>query len=263
MSAPVIKVRHETANREKRHAARTALKDDSRSIRTSSVTGAYAQERGLVKAKRATPSKPEREVSTSSSAGRSTGKGIWKKTTSVLKRPLVDVPLALTESLHNMPELHGEKVHKHDKMTGWKSGTAEAGTKLAYNFLDTSWCLFKQFAVGAVKGGPVGLVTGIGKASFGLIAKPGSGKLFNVLYRLLRVGSSESLLMCLVLTRLATFGLLAYPALGIYNSIVGSLSKTEKNGLKSRLAHDEYFAKIDPITEQEIELVLSSFGVER
>ncbi|KAH7143307.1 hypothetical protein DER46DRAFT_618938 [Fusarium sp. MPI-SDFR-AT-0072] len=134
-----------------------------------------------------------------------------------------------------MPELHGEKVHKHDKMTGWKSGTAEAGTNLAYNFLDTSWCLFKQFAVGAVKGGPVGLVTGIGKASFGLIAKPGS----------------------------ATFGLLAYPALGIYNSIVGSLSKTEKNGLKSRLAHDEYFAKIDPITEQEIELVLSSFGVER
>nr|RBQ92249.1 hypothetical protein FVER53263_11746 [Fusarium verticillioides] len=256
MSAPVIKVRHETANREKRHATRAALKADSRSRSpASSTTAMDSQERSA-----ADFSKGDRDVSTSSSAGKSAGKGISKMTSSVLKGSLVDVPLALTEGLHNLPELYGEKVRKHDKVTDWKSGTAEAGKNFAYNFLDASWCLFKQPAVGAVKGGPVGLVTGLGKAGFGLIAKPGSGKSLNILYRLFGPGGFESLLMGLVLTRLAMFGLLAYPALGIYKSIVGSLSKTEKKVLEARLAHDEYFAKMDPIGEQEIQVVLSSFG---
>ncbi|KAG9499326.1 hypothetical protein J7337_010146 [Fusarium musae] len=259
MSAPVIKVRHETANREKRHAARAALKADSRSRSpASSTTAMDSQERSA-----ADFSKGDRDVSASSSAGKSAGKGISKMTSSVLKGSLVDVPLALTEGLHNLPGLYGEKVRKHDKVTDWKSGTAEAGKNFAYNFLDASWCLFKQPAVGAVKGGPVGLVTGLGKAGFGLIAKPGSGKSLNILYRLFGPGGFESLLMGLVLTRLAMFGLLAYPALGIYKSIVGSLPKTEKKVLEARLAHDECFAKIDPIRDQEIEVVLRSLGVEQ
>ncbi|PNP73834.1 hypothetical protein FNYG_12793 [Fusarium nygamai] len=264
MSAPVIKVRHETAIREKRHAARAALEADSRTRSpANSTTAEDPQERSMVEANRSALSKPHREVSTSSNAGRSAGKGISKMTTSVLKGSLVDVPLALTEGLHNLPELYGDKVRKHDKVTDWKSGTAEAGKNFAYNFLDASWCLFKQPAVGAVKGGPVGLLTGLGKAGFGLIAKPGSGKFFNVLYRLFVAGSFESLLMSLVLAWLAMFGLLAYPALGIYKSIVGSLSKTEKKVLESRLGHDEYFTNIDPISDQEIEVVLRSFGVEQ
>uniref|UniRef100_A0A0D2Y9P7 Uncharacterized protein n=1 Tax=Fusarium oxysporum (strain Fo5176) TaxID=660025 RepID=A0A0D2Y9P7_FUSOF len=224
MSAPVIKVRHETANRERRYAATAALiKGNSRSdsIR-STATGTDTQDQGLVEANRAASSKPGREASTTSSnAGKSAGKGVSKMATSVLKGSLVDVPLALTEGLHNLPELYGDKVRKHNKVTDWKSGTAEAGKNFAYNFLDATWCLFKQPAVGAIKGGPVGLVTGLGKAGFGLIAKPGSG---------------------------------------IYKSIVGSLSKTEKKVLEARLAHDEYFARVDPISEQEIASVLSSFG---
>ncbi|KAK2477128.1 hypothetical protein H9L39_12352 [Fusarium oxysporum f. sp. albedinis] len=235
MSAPVIKVRHETANWERRYAATAALiKGNSRrdSIR-STATGTDTQDQGLVEANRVASSKPGREASTTSSnAGKSAGKGVSKMATSVLKGSLVDVPLALTEGLHNLPELYGDKVRKHNKVTDWKSGTAEAGKNFAYNFLDATWCLFKQPAVGAIKGGPVGLVTGLGKAGFGLIAKPGS----------------------------AMFGLLAYPALGIYKSIVGSLSKTEKKVLEARLAHDEYFARVDPISEQEIASVLSSFG---
>jgi sterol 3beta-glucosyltransferase len=59
------------------------------------------------------------------------------------------------------------------------------------------------------------------------------------------------------------FGLLAYPALGIYRSIVGSLSKTEKMVLEARLAHDDYFSRADPISDQEIASVLSSFGIKK
>lgn len=61
----------------------------------------------------------------------------------------------------------------------------------------------------------------------------------------------------------AMFGLLAYPALGIYKSIVASLSKTEKKVLEARLAHDEYFARIDPTSDQEIASVLSAFGIKK
>lgn len=46
--------------------------------------------------------------------------------TSVLKGSLIDVPLALTEGLHNLPKLYDENVRRHDKVTDWKSGTAEA-----------------------------------------------------------------------------------------------------------------------------------------
>lgn len=57
------------------------------------------------------------------------------------------------------------------------------------------------------------------------------------------------------------FGLLAYPALGIYKSIIGSLSKTQKEVREARLAHGEYFARVEPIGDQEISRVLSAFGI--
>jgi hypothetical protein len=126
MSAPVTKVRHETARRERKYAAAAALVNSRRESIESAGTDAD-EDQSLVEANRAAPSKPGREVSTSSNAGKSAGKGVSKMATSVLKGTLVDVPLALTEGLHNMPELYGDKVRKHNKVTDWKSGTAEAG----------------------------------------------------------------------------------------------------------------------------------------
>jgi len=53
------------------------------------------------------------------------------------------------------------------------------------------------------------------------------------------------------------FGLVAYPALGIYKSIVaGHMTQTERNILTARLAHDTYFAKLVPVDEEESEQVL-------
>ena len=86
-----------------------------------------SQEHGLITANPEAASKPPLEMSTSSGAGKSEGKSVSKMATSVLKWSPVDVPLALTEGLHNLPELYGDKVRKHNKVTDWKSGTAEAG----------------------------------------------------------------------------------------------------------------------------------------
>lgn len=55
------------------------------------------------------------------------------------------------------------------------------------------------------------------------------------------------------------FGLLAYPAMGIYKSLVGSLSTTEKQIMEARLGHDAYFANLEPITDREMNLVLSQW----
>lgn len=55
------------------------------------------------------------------------------------------------------------------------------------------------------------------------------------------------------------FGLVAYPALGIYKSIVGSMSESQKAVLEARLAYDMYCAKVDPISDTDTAVVLNSF----
>lgn len=60
---------------------------------------------------------------------------------------------------------------------------------------------------------------------------------------------------------LAMFGLVACPALGIYQSIVGaSTSKTQAAILQARVAHDAFFNDVQqPSSEEEAE-VLRNFN---
>jgi sterol 3beta-glucosyltransferase len=53
------------------------------------------------------------------------------------------------------------------------------------------------------------------------------------------------------------FGLLAYPALGIYQSIVGaSISATQAAILQARAAHDAFFNEVhQPSAEEEAEVL--------
>jgi len=208
VSAPIKKIRHETGKKAGGGDAAPSGTDATNS--TSASDGSLSKHSG---------------------AGKSAKTGSSKVARSLIKGTLVDVPCAITEGLHNIPELYGEKVRKHDKITDWKSGASEAGKNFAYGFLDATWCLFKQPVEDTMKRGPIGLVTGLGKAGMGLIAKPGS----------------------------AMFGLLAYPALGIYRSLAGSLSKTEKQIMEARLAHDAYFANLEPITDEEMNRVLGQW----
>ncbi|KAH8776655.1 glycosyltransferase family 1 protein [Diaporthe sp. PMI_573] len=218
--AKFLKKKHRKRFKKGLRISSRALKIDNRrwdplTATSSAVLGSLVDFSVGFGTQNASPSHASQQISSpatasSSSAGKAAGNGALKMMTSVVKGTLVDAPLALTEGLHNLPKLYGEEVRKHDKITDWKSGTAEAGKNFAYGFLDASWGLFRDPVMGAVKGGPLGLVTGFGKAGFGLIARPGS----------------------------AMFGLLAYPALGIYKSIVGSMSVTQKAVLEARLAHD-------------------------
>jgi len=55
------------------------------------------------------------------------GSGFMKMGTVLPKATLVDIPLALTEGLHQMPKLYGEKVRDHGKVTDMKSAGIVAG----------------------------------------------------------------------------------------------------------------------------------------
>lgn len=55
------------------------------------------------------------------------------------------------------------------------------------------------------------------------------------------------------------FGLLAYPAMGIYKSIGSALSPTQREILAARVSHDEYFAARTQIAQHEIHMVVDTF----
>lgn len=61
------------------------------------------------------------------------GRGLAKMTESITRGTLVDVPLALTEGLHNVPAMYGGTVRDHGKVDDWKSGGIVAGKVRAWS----------------------------------------------------------------------------------------------------------------------------------
>lgn len=69
----------------------------------------------------------------------------------------------------------------------------------------------------------MGFMKGLGKGSMNLVTKPGSGRQF------LQTSESTISLMC----DLAMFGVLAYPAQGIYKSIKSSGNSTVEEAVRA------------------------------
>lgn len=55
------------------------------------------------------------------------GKGFGKMVGVLPKATLVDFPLAITEGLHHLPRLYGDRVRNHGQVKDWKSGGVVAG----------------------------------------------------------------------------------------------------------------------------------------
>ncbi|KAF4495235.1 sterol glucosyltransferase [Fusarium agapanthi] len=119
------------------------------------------------------------------------GKALQGMTTAVVKGSLVDVLLALAEGLRNTPRLYGEKVHDHGPVTDWKSGSTVAAKNFGVGFYEGITDIVTKPMKGAKEEGALGFFKGVGKGSLNMVAKPGS----------------------------AMFGLLAYPAQGVYKSV--------------------------------------------
>lgn len=103
------------------------------------------------------------------------GKSIAMFAPKALKGMTVDIPLALTDGLKNVPRAYGDTVRDHGPVTGFTSGVTVAGKTFAYGFMDgLSGVVVKPYQ-GAQKEGALGAVKGVGKGLVGLTTKTGAG----------------------------------------------------------------------------------------
>ncbi|KAF4497109.1 sterol glucosyltransferase [Fusarium agapanthi] len=119
------------------------------------------------------------------------GKGLGSMTTTLAKGGFVTLPVAVTDGLRNVPALYGDKVEDHGKVTDWKSGGIVGAKNLGYGMYQGVTGFVTKPIEGAKAEGTIGLMKGLGKGTLELFTKSSSGM----------------------------FGMLAYPAQGVYKSI--------------------------------------------
>ncbi|CAG8893446.1 unnamed protein product [Penicillium egyptiacum] len=124
-----------------------------------------------------------------------------------LKGMTVDIPLAMTEGMRNIPRLYGEEPRDHGPVTGIKSGFALAGKGFAWGMAEAVTDLVVKPYQGVQKDGAKGAVKGVGKGLANMTSKAGC----------------------------AMFGVLVYPSTGIAKSLKSAVySRTRKRILKAR-----------------------------
>lgn len=124
-----------------------------------------------------------------------------------LKGMTVDIPLALTEGLRNVPRYHGEEPRDHGPVTDIGSGFAVAGKGFAWGMAEAVSDMFVKPYQGMQQDEAKGAVKGIGKGMSNMVSKAGC----------------------------AMFGVMVYPSAGIAKSLHNSIhSGTRKSIIKAR-----------------------------
>lgn len=143
-------------------------------------------------------------------AGRMAGasmKSLANFVPTALKGMTVDIPLAMTEGMRNVPRLYGEEPRDHGHVTDIKSGFAVAGKGFALGMVEAVSDLVVKPYEGAREDGAKGAVKGIGKGMVNMTSKAGC----------------------------AMFGVLVYPGAGIAKSLKSAIySRTRKSIVKAR-----------------------------
>lgn len=124
-----------------------------------------------------------------------------------LKGMTVDIPLAITDGLKNVPRAYGDTPRDHGPVTGFRSGATVAGKTFAFGFMDGLSDVVVQPYKGAQAEGAKGAAKGLGKGMANLVTKSGAGM----------------------------FGLMGYTSAGIAKSLRTAVySKTRKAVAKAR-----------------------------
>ncbi|KAJ5285264.1 hypothetical protein N7524_000570 [Penicillium chrysogenum] len=144
-----------------------------------------------------------------------------------LKGMTVDIPLAMTEGMRNMPRLYGEEPRDHGPVTGIKSGFALAGKGFAWGMAEAVSDLVVKPYEGARKDGAKGAAKGVGKGIANMTSKAGC----------------------------ATFGVLVYPSAGIAKSLKSALyTGTRKRILKARHAEGTWLLEYGGLEGMNIDI---------
>ncbi|KAN0096759.1 glycosyltransferase [Hyaloscypha variabilis] len=162
------------------------------------------------------------------------GKAFGDFTLNGFKAATVDIPLACSEGLKNVPALYGDKVRDNGRVTDWKSGAIVGGKSFMYGMGEGLSDIFVQPYKGAQKEGAVGALKGVGKGTVSLVTKTTSGIL----------------------------GLVAYPNQGIAKSIRTAVkSSTRKKIMQARMIESVYLARSSSTRDEQLdrERVLARF----
>ncbi|PVH82903.1 glycosyltransferase family 1 protein [Cadophora sp. DSE1049] len=164
-------------------------------------------------------------------AGKAVGRG-FGRVGMALTKTAIDLPMAVADGMHNIPALYGEKIRDRGEIRGWKSGGKVGLKSLGYGFYDGYVGFFTQPYKGARDGGPVGLIKGIAKGCGGLLTQPAH----------------------------AVFGIVAYPALGLYRSIdTTKVTGAQGDILKAQQVYGTYLAENNAMDKGEVDRVITEF----
>ncbi|KAJ5688317.1 hypothetical protein N7536_010936 [Penicillium majusculum] len=139
-------------------------------------------------------------ASASGVAALSAGKGIAGMAGTLVRGMTVDMTLAFAEGMRNSPRLYGAEPDNYGTVKDWKSGAVVGGKAFGLGFYNGLTGLVTEPYKGAKDGGALGFCKGAGRGGLGLVSKPGT----------------------------AMFGLYAYPAQGVYKSIVSGTDRKIK-----------------------------------
>ena len=89
---------------------------------------------------------------------------------------LLNIPLATTEGLRNMPRLYGEHVPENERIKDWKSGAIVGGKNFVTGMAGGMTDLLVQPYIGAKEDGVAGAAKGLAKGMAGVATKTLSGE---------------------------------------------------------------------------------------
>lgn len=149
-----------------------------------------------------------------------------------LKGMTVDIPLALTEGLRNIPRFHGEEPRDHGPVTDIKSGFAVAGNGFVWGMTESVSDIVVKPYQGMQQDGAKGAVKGVGKGMSNMVSKSG----------------------------FAMFGVLIYPSAGIAKSLHASIhSRRRKLIVKARRGEGVWMLESGQYTDTDRDQVVTGF----
>jgi hypothetical protein len=170
-------------------------------------------------------------VSAGQMAGAS-GKSIAMFAPKALKGMTVDIPMALTDGLKNVPRMYGETPRDHGPVMGFKSGVTVAGKTFAWGMIDGVSDIVVKPYQGAQKEGMKGAAKGIGKGLVSMTTKTGAGM----------------------------FGLFGYTSAGIAKSLRTAVyTKTRKSIAEARHAEGKWLIAHCGYGEYDAASIISKF----
>lgn len=173
---------------------------------------------------------PKRKAISAGQLAGASGASIAMFAPKALKGMTVDIPLAITDGLKNVPRLYGETPRDHGHVTGFKSGAAVAGKTFAWGFIDgVSDVVVKPYQ-GAQEEGFKGAAKGVGKGIANMVTKTGAGM----------------------------FGLFSYTSAGIAKSLRTTVyTKTRKGIAEARHEEGRWLVENDEYSTEEAEKIIT------